>query len=606
MATGVLRKQELHCTVTEMESNQNKVLLDGEVIYVDCGNNRWNVKIGDGVTTVSSLPYVIEYATIEQAIEVATEAAELAQTTASGLVDANTESETSRAESETARQSAETGRSTAEQTRQTQEATRQANEQTRVANETGRSTAEASRVSAENARQSAETSRAESETARQSAETGRSTAEQTRQTQEATRQATYNSKSPAIDDTQASATNPWSGAKISLELTNDRNRIGVLEHVAADFDLSYAQISEIVRNGEAARYFNIGDKIVVPWTDVADNVTYQVPHVFTHFENVTLQDGSVVPSAYLQWQYCSPFGVMFDAYEAFYYAPNGLSAGTYTVTIGANWGSFAHTGDQWNFTLTQDVPAGGRLSGFKNLPDYDMSTRSVYSWASPTSLTPQETVAIVSGAAGTALCTLEYSSHSDTVNSMQRVGYGYNRYDQSAIRQYLNSNAAASAWWTSQNDFDCPPDKLSLKAGFAGGYTDDFLTMTKPIKITTALNAAESGLSASTDTCDTFFLPSTQQINVSAQITNESEGAAWDYWKQSLGSDSLVGYGSNNIFDAFKIGAINAQTSPQYVRLRSAYRSAAYGTWIVYSSGYVGSGTGAYSAFRFAPACAIC
>ena len=188
---------------------------------------------------------------------------------------------------------------------------------------------------------------------------------------------------------------------------------------------------------------------------------------------------------------------------------------------------------------------------------------------------------------------------------MQRVGYGYNRYDQSAIRQYLNSNAAANAWWASQNDFDCPPDQLSLKAGFAGGYADDFLSMTKPIKITTALNTVESGLPTSTYTYDTFFLPSSQQINVSAQITNGSEGVSWGYWKQALGSDSLVGSGSSNIFDAYKIGAINFQASSQFVRLRSANRNTAYYTWIVYSSGCVIS-YGAGGAFRFAPACAIC
>ena len=110
-------------------------------------------------------------------------------------------------------------------------------------------------------------------------------------------------------------------------------------------------IQSLVRNGLASKVFEPGDQIVVPWTDKDSGKQYQVPMDIVHFGDVTLKDGEVVPGMYLQWHYATPYGVMFDAHEALYYAAEELPAGAYTFNIPSAW-SKAEAGD-YTFTLTQ-------------------------------------------------------------------------------------------------------------------------------------------------------------------------------------------------------------------------------------------------------------
>ena len=100
-----------------------------------------------------------------------------------------------------------------------------------------------------------------------------------------------------------------------------------------------------------------------------------------------------------------------------------------------------------------------------------------------------------------------------------------------------------------------------------------------------------------------FFIPSMEQINCNPQIVGV-EGDVWEYWQQALGVD---GFASRypTVYDAYKIGRIDAQASPQYVRLRSADCSNTYSGSIVNSAGHVG-GTTADDVTFCAPACVIC
>ncbi|MCD8052353.1 MAG: hypothetical protein LUE89_11880, partial [Clostridiales bacterium] len=107
----------------------------------------------------------------------------------------------------------------------------------------------------------------------------------------------------------------------------------------------------------------------------------------------------------------------------------------------------------------------------------------------------------------------------------------------------------------------------------------------------------------SEDTYDTFFLPSLEQQFITPQLAGV-EGDYWEYWKLATGSSETIETGVTGAFPVTY--AINAQTSAQYVRLRSALRSSAYLTWCVNSSGSVYGIPYASSAYRFAPACVIC
>ena len=369
---------------------------------------------------------------------------------------------------------------------------------------------------------------------------------------------------------------------------------------------SMAQIAHLVRTSsldDLPRLFPIGDQIIAPWKDMDDNETvYQVAWNIVNYGMVTLNDGSEVPGLWLQMHLCSAYGVQFSHSQAFMNCQDGLAAGTYHVTFGATWGSNgADAGTNWQFTLTQAVPAGGRLSGFESLPDVATTTFKVKSWATPGAANPIETVDVTAGDGGTSLGTMQYASVGDDgLNSMQCTGYGHNRWGTSALRQYLNSTGAD--WWKTQEDFDIRPDQYAKK-GFMSGFSDDFLAAIKPIKVTTALNTVEGFSTATEDTYDTFFLPSIEQMNANPQLANV-EGSYWPYWRKRLGVTGPVGWYTENTYEGFKIPALNAN-SPQAVRLRSALRGYASHAWYVYSSGAVNY-HGASYAPRFAPACVIC
>lgn len=372
---------------------------------------------------------------------------------------------------------------------------------------------------------------------------------------------------------------------------------------------SMSQIASIVRsNGvdENKKLFPIGDQIIMPWKDMddpahnTDETAYQVQWDIVHHGLVTLQTGEVVPGMFLQMHKCSAYGVQFSHQQAFYACPDGLAAGTYYVTFGSSWGSKgANAGTSWNFTLTQDVPAGGLLSGFESLPDVATSSFSVKSLASATAESPIETVAVSSGAAGTDLGTMQYTTTSDgSPNCMQKVGYGSNRWGTCAVRQYLN--AKGLNWFAPKEKFDIRPDQFN-KYGFMSGFDDDFLSAIKPVKVTTALNTVEGFDKTTEDTFDIFFLPSLEQMNVVPQLANV-EGPYFEYWRQRGGVDHLLAqYGT---YPEYKTPAINS-TSPQYVRLRSASRGHALNTWSVYASGYVYYYYASH-AIRFSPVCVIC
>lgn len=372
---------------------------------------------------------------------------------------------------------------------------------------------------------------------------------------------------------------------------------------------SMSQIASIVRsNGvdENKKLFPIGDQIIMPWKDMddpahnTDETAYQVQWDIVHHGLVTLQTGEVVPGMFLQMHKCSAYGVQFSHQQAFYVCPDGLAAGTYYVTFGSSWGSKgANAGTSWNFTLTQDVPAGGLLSGFESLPDVATSSFSVKSLASATAESPIETVAVSSGAAGTDLGTMQYTTTSDgSPNCMQKVGYGSNRWGTCAVRQYLN--AKGLNWFAPKEKFDIRPDQFN-KYGFMSGFDDDFLSAIKPVKVTTALNTVEGFDKTTEDTFDIFFLPSLEQMNVVPQLANV-EGPYFEYWRQRGGVDHLLAqYGT---YPEYKTPAINS-TSPQFVRLRSASRGHALNTWSVYASGYVYYYYASH-AIRFSPVCVIC
>ena len=387
-----------------------------------------------------------------------------------------------------------------------------------------------------------------------------------------------------------------------------RNLVTELEKIAAilaagtKYDLgSWQKLKAMVQSGIAQYALPVGTQISDTWTDKATNTVYNILWDIVNYQQVTLASGDIVQAVIMQWHYASPFGVPFDNFEAMYCADSAiLPAGTYNFNIPTTW-SNAVAGT-YQFTLTQDLPAGGQISGPELIADKDPSTWTVKTWASNAATAPTETVTVTSGSAGTALGDLVPAGN-DKLNSIQRIGYGYNRWSMSALRQFLNSSKAAKEWWTAQHKYDRCPNELLTKQGFLTGFSDDFLSVLTPIKITTALNTVtDTAVGTTEDTYDKIFLASLQNEFITPQLA-DVEGPIWDYWKRASGRSSCEPWSTPT--PEYITYAVENHASAQLVRLRSAFRGSGNLAWYVSSTGNV-DGTYAYGAFRFAPACAIC
>lgn len=377
------------------------------------------------------------------------------------------------------------------------------------------------------------------------------------------------------------------------------------------------EIHEIVRAGEAANVFSIGDQIMLNYNDGTND--YVLPWDIVHFGDVELQDGETVPGMFIQSHYAME-AVQFDQNEAFYVVPaGGLTAGTYNITMGNSWGSNVVSGKSYDFTLTESYAEGDLLqlgkanSEVSALPDTAPANWRVRTYkkdgTTPASMaaSASEIVTLTEGTSGTSLGTLSSSTLYGTsgMNNMQRSGYGYNRWSQSALRQRLNSAAAAEAWWTAQNPYDRRPAELATLRGFMAGFDEAFLNIIKPVKVTTALNTvSDTAIGTTENTYDTFFPASLEQEYITPLLA-DVEGAYWEYWKRRLGLSSPQGTGAANANANHIRYEYNAKTTAQYCRLRSANRGYANNAWIVNTTGYANYNSATYS-IRCAPACVIC
>lgn len=384
---------------------------------------------------------------------------------------------------------------------------------------------------------------------------------------------------------------------------------------AKNIDLNNAhEIQEIVKAGKARDFFQLGDQIDIVWQpDNSSENTYHIPFDVVSFAPAVDGLGATHPNAMWLQSHYALTGIQFSGNNAFYVPAAALPAGTYHFTMGNAWGNNVVKDKVYQFTTTQDVPAGGQLvlgtatSNTSGLPDTPPANWRVRTFANGLQDTPTEILELTEGSEGTDLGTLSSSTKyaESGINNMQRAAYGYNRYAHSAIRQWLNSAAGKGAWWEQKNPFDHRPDQLATVQGFMAGLPQEFLEVIRPVKITTALNTiSDSEIGASEDVADKFFLPSLEQEYIAPQASGV-EGAYWEYWKERLGLNSPQIQGGNGANPAHIRYAYENHTSAQAVRLRSANRGYANSAWYVYTGGYAYYYGSATNATRPAPACVI-
>lgn len=365
----------------------------------------------------------------------------------------------------------------------------------------------------------------------------------------------------------------------------------------AHSNMNWSSVQAIVADGAGEKAFAIGTQLIEKWTDTAESKEYEMPWQVNHFEDVTLEDGEVVPGMWLQTHYTLPLEIQFSHQRAFLACPDGLAAGTYHFDFAQAWGNNVKPGISHQFTLTKAVEKGGRLAGCYGAPDTAPTSWKVYSYGKD-GITLNETVNVSVGSGGTNIGTIPYQTRSGNLNSIQEISYGWNRWKTSALRQYLNSNKPKGQWWTPQDQWDICPDQLASKDGFLCGMPEDMLNCLKKVKVVTYANTVNDE-GAEDITYDYVTLPSLSQMFIKPQTSGE--GDVHTYWKRRSGRTTPCEYWTD--YPNMVEYSVANKTSPQYVRLRSANQGYACRTWLVYTSGFV---DGSYASYALAFAPLVC
>lgn len=375
--------------------------------------------------------------------------------------------------------------------------------------------------------------------------------------------------------------------------------VNLKEYVkGANLPETWEQVVLAIKSKLYKEMYAVGDKFSNIWKDTNNsNKEYDNPLRINHFEDgLELEDGTTVNGMWLQTVYAHLKGVQFSHQQAFYVSGDGMVAGTYCVGFDYTWGDkgYVTKGDYWNFTLTKDVPAGGRLAGFYGAPDQPQTNWRVYVYSADGKTVLETVSAINKGQEGTLLGVMT-AYGDENLNGIQQMAYGDNRYATSAIRQYLNSDKPKGEWWTAQTKWDIAPDQLSQIDGYLCGMDPELLAVLKPVKVVTYCNTVTAtGQKQVKDiTYDKVTLISLEQMYIEPQAAGEGE--AHEYYKELNGTAKKFQWWQT--YEILKTFAVENPTSPQYVRLRSAIRFSAYNPWGVYSSGYV-SGSSASGALR--------
>ena len=313
-----------------------------------------------------------------------------------------------------------------------------------------------------------------------------------------------------------------------------------------------------------------GDK---PWVVLGHNV-----HKNAHNEDSpTMTIGSVPVLGTLQ----------FDAPESICQVNSDLPAGTYHFTITAydQW-----TAGTYQFITTKTVPSGGRICVSGQYPyQGNITAAKVSTYAQGSSTAIESGLAITAGSEGTNLGT----AGEGTTNHTHRIAYGSNNYKESAMRQFLNSAAAAGNVWEPQTKFDQAPSWMTTTAGFLNGLDAELqevlCDVTVPCGSNNVYEAPDSTVTKGGiyTVTDKIFLLSNREIGFTSDIDD--------------GTTVLPYYDGATNADRIKYNASSVAASWWE---RTPFSGGAYIVRLVGTDGSLYDGL-AYGAYGLAPACTI-
>ena len=356
-------------------------------------------------------------------------------------------------------------------------------------------------------------------------------------------------------------------------------------------------LAELIHAGELLEVMDYGDKVNFAWAD--GETTYAPEWNLCHIEDAELEDGETIPVADFEWDKVLPFGTQFSPAQALYEKAAVTPAGTYHFTVANASADSGDNGKTFQFTLDADLAADAQIRKTNAATASVSASGALKIYANGAATEPIATLVVIEGSGGTDLGTTDGTGD---LNHFSRVNNGHDRWKTSALRQYLNSTAAANAWWTSQEKWDVMPSYATTKDGFLHGYDASIINRMKVTKIVTGRNTVTDGGGVD-ETYDRIFLSSLEQMYIQPQLSSSvgSEGAYWEYYKRLLGATSPVA--RSQTYTRLIKRRLN-DNAAQYRWLRSSSLVHAVDGWGINSNGFV-TYYGALNGNYCAPACRI-
>lgn len=407
-----------------------------------------------------------------------------------------------------------------------------------------------------------------------------------------------NGAAEGAEKVNISAVQTETGATISV---TDREGTVTTVHIDTLTAVNtWEDIKNAVRLGLGAKLFPVGYEFTTEDATTGAVITWVVRDHDKH----AAANGKLTHSMTLEAKYVysnsagTYLTLVFDAYEALYYAAEEIPAGTYNFTWDYATGSMVN--GTYQFTLTKAVPAGGQIVLGTNSSSTAITGCKIATYATVAATAAIESgIVVTEGSEGTSLGTVAATSAtSENLNCAQRIMWGSNNYAQSAARQWLNSDAAAGSVWTPTNKFDRAPSWATSKAGFMKGLPADFLAAVQPAAIpcrtnsvfeVNSLDGTEYTVNTVYTLNDMFFMLSRPEIYGSWDSSSIKDGELLEYY-EGLTDIERIKY--------------DAAGSARHCWLRSLYPGSANYERYVSTSGALNSGY-AISGYGVAPACII-
>ena len=366
--------------------------------------------------------------------------------------------------------------------------------------------------------------------------------------------------------------------QIATQMLENSNKINDIVNMLGMVD-SWKVVQQLIKKGYGADVFPIGTQLRCSHSVYGEIIWDVVAHDYNLEESehsMTLLSHDCVVNA-----------IQYDAAEALYYAETELAAGTYYFSLLSGYDTNYGGGKNIQFTLTKPVPAGGVIM-FPWRYNTQSTATKISTYSSRESTAALETVTVTEGTSGTNLGTTD--GKTANMNYIDRVRYGSNNWKESAVRQFLNSNAEAGSVWTPQTKFARPPLWASSTDGFMKGFDDDFLSVVGECNHLTKTNSVfevDGNLNKLYTTKDHFYLASHSEIFGGSE-NNLADGTQFPYYNEATNTDRIK---------------YNAETA-QHWWLRSPLPSYAYVARSVNTDGSLSNLT-ASSSYGVAVACDI-